>query len=295
MINKLIFPGQSDAQSMCGNWMPFKENKCFKVFNNAGLKSFTEATKFCQDNNSTLITIHFKEEEDFITKMFENQKIPNDVWIGVKYENKKYKWNDDSDVVYQNWAPGSPKQKEDHCVQFDLSDDSLTGKWTDVLCSKGNLVVCQKPQDLSHEEMKKILITLKNNPVPIGFTYVQFPKEKDPGDLWPWMIWKDVTSDYAGVFFRAGGGDAAPFGQVQQGDSPRLVKVETSDAFEGMKVAPTGPAVGYLQSLSIPLNGATDWTDTGSNSGAGRYIKFETSGTEVRPKNMAIKVWRRIY
>ena len=63
------------------------------------------------------------------------------------------------------------------------------------------------------------------NPVPIGFTYVQLSYEKEPGDIWPWMIWKDVSKEYSGVFFRVVGGDADSFGEVQKENAIRIDKV----------------------------------------------------------------------
>ena len=135
-----------------------------------------------------MLTIHYREEQNFITELLKSQNISNDVWIGVKYVNNKYKWNDGTDVVYQNWAQGSPKHKDDRCAQFDLSDDMLTGKWTDVMCGKMNMVVCQKLQELqdwTFDQMKSMLIKVMKNPDPIGFTYVQFPYEKEPGVIWP--------------------------------------------------------------------------------------------------------------
>jgi hypothetical protein len=66
---------------------------------------------------------------------------------------------------------------------------------------------------LSH--LQKLLLNTIKNPVPIGFIYVQLPKEKSPTEIWPWMTWINVSSDYAGHFFRVEGGNAAPFGQSQ--------------------------------------------------------------------------------
>ena len=37
----------------------------------------------------------------------------------------------------------------------------------------------------------------KKNPFPIGFIYVQLPNEKSPTEIWPWVTWNNVTSDYA--------------------------------------------------------------------------------------------------
>jgi hypothetical protein len=100
------------ADSPCGDWEPFKDEKCFKIFDKAGLQSYEDAEKTCQqqENGSSLITIHFLEKQEFISNLFKTNKVANDIWIGVKYTNNKYKWNDDSDLVFTNWAQGSPKK-----------------------------------------------------------------------------------------------------------------------------------------------------------------------------------------
>ena len=262
------------------------------------MKSFGQADVFCKDQNASLLTIHFQEEQDFIKEFFESQKISNDVWIGVKYENKKYKWNDDTDVVYQNWAPGSPKHKDDHCVQFQ-SDETSFGKWSDVLCSKMNMVVCQKMQAWTPEHMKSLLLSLMKNPVPIGFTYVQLPHEKAPGEIWPWMIWENVSKNYSGVFFRVVGGEAKPFGEIQKENAPRIHKVNavsTNDAKawpEAAKHRATNDNI-----MDIPLNASSPYVLTGGVPPAAapvrRYVSFESTGGEVRSVNMAIQVCRRI-
>ena len=126
--NLIFFQAHSVDETRCDqSWEPFKEEKCFKIFNKLGLKNYEESLQFCKDNNSTLITIQIKQEQDFISEFLKNKKVSNDAWIGVKYTNKRYEWNDGTDVVYKNWAPGSPKQKDNHCVQFDLSDETFSG------------------------------------------------------------------------------------------------------------------------------------------------------------------------
>ena len=75
--------------------------------------------------------------------------------------------------------------------------------------------------------MQSMLIDLKNNPVPIGFTYVQLPLEKQSGDIWPWMIWEDVSAKYSGVFFRVVGGEADAFGEIQMANTNRISKVNS--------------------------------------------------------------------
>src|SRR5699024_11213614 len=74
----------------------------------------------------------------------------------------------------------------------------------------------------SLEESKKEIANLKQNPVPLGFIYVQLSNQPEPKTMWSAVTWKDVTSEYAGQFFRAEGGGAAPFGQIQGENVPRI-------------------------------------------------------------------------
>ena len=72
-----------------------------------------------------------------------------------------------------------------------------------------------------------MLTNLKKSVISIGFTYVQLPHEKKPSEIWPWMIWEDVSTNYFGVFFRVVGGEAASFGEIQLENTTRIDKVES--------------------------------------------------------------------
>jgi len=238
-----------------------------------------------------LITIRFQEEQEFISNFFRTNKIADNIWIGVEYKNNKYKWNDDSDLIFSNWEQGSPKNKTDHCVQM-ISDENSFGKWSDVLCTKKNLVVCQKMQTLSLTQLQKILFDVKKNPVPIGFIYVQLPNEKSPTEIWPWMIWNDISSTYANVFFRVTGDKAASFGKIQEENTPRIEKLfSTDDKFS--RTNNTSHCISWDCDTIIPKEGNSSWTYVGANSGQASYISFGSSNGEVRPRNMAIRIWKR--
>ncbi len=274
--------------SPCGDWEPYKEEKCFKIFDKVGLQTYEDAEKTChqQEHDSSLITIRFSEEQEFISNLFKTHKVANDIWIGVKYTNNKYKWNGDSDLVFTNWEQGSPKNKTDHCVQMNSAETSF-GKWSDVLCNRGNLVVCQKMQIWSLFHLQKLLLNTIKNPFPIGFIYVQLPNEKSPTEIWPWMTWNDVSSAYAGVFFRVTGGEAEAFGQVQEDNSPRLTNV--SQAYGGCGL-----------SFGLYYDTHEKWhigdVCTGGNDPKSKQasLRFYGKGGEVRPRNMAIRVWKRV-
>ncbi len=193
------------------------------------------------------------------------------------------------------------------------SEEGSVGKWFEERCAKRNMVVCQKaPQisikllanivfELRHslqqtvsslvETKKKLIENLNKESIPISFIYVQLPKDKAPSELWPSMTWQDISKDYEGVFFRVVGGDAASFGQVQQGNAPRLGTIHNSynnnNAIKNQ--------IGSPANITIPINGWSDASFTGRNTGENsHYMNFKlTDIAEVRPKNMAVKMYRR--
>jgi hypothetical protein len=108
---------------------------------------FDDAEKSClqADNGSSILTIHSKEEQEFISEfIFKTNKIVDNIWLGLKSNNKQFKWTDGSEMSYTNWMTGSPSNKTDHnCVQM-VPDSSSIGQWADVMCNKKSLAVCQK-------------------------------------------------------------------------------------------------------------------------------------------------------
>ncbi|CAK9254333.1 unnamed protein product [Sphagnum jensenii] len=137
---------------------------------------------------------------------------------------------------------------------------------------------------------------LKNstaNPFCVGFIYVQLPKEKSPTEIWPWMTWNDVSSTYAGVFFRVTGEEAAPFGQVQEDNAPRLGEVNTVWTYEAAWNKVSKHRAKLDSNTTIPKIGLSEWIRSGDSTGISRYMSFKLSDGEVRPRNMAIRIWKR--
>lgn len=128
------------------------------------------------------------------------------------------------------------------------------------------------------------LTNLKNNPVPINFTYVQLPLDKAPIEIWPGLKWADVSANYAGTFFRVLGGEAAAFGKPQEDNAPHLSQV----------IHQVAPCAGETVTLAKGVLSGTVFTTSNFAAGALKNCqKFLLSPGEVRPKNMATKVWRR--
>lgn len=103
------------------------------------------------------------------------------------------------------------------------------------------------------------------------------------------MIWEDVSLKYAGLFFRVEGGSAGTFGQVQEQEAPRLTKVHMDQDSEHCDL--------YSTSVEVPKNGQSKWVRSEAKLYKGDHVcqlvQFESSGLEVRPRNMAMKVWKR--
>ncbi len=274
------------------------------------------------------MVIHYAEEQNFLANfLFTKKKVVDNLWVGAKFVgNGLFQWEDHTTVKdYSNWAPGYPQNLTDYCVQ--MSADKLNqGKWTDEPCARRNLVICQRTPppslrllaetviELKHilqqttsrltetektlaselAQTRKELEKIKNEtliPIPIGFTYVQLPKDKAPGELWPSMTWIDISSEYEGVFFRVVGGGAESFGVVQKENAPRLEMVHTG--FRDYKIT-ANLFSDPTNNVSIPVTGWSEGVLTGGISGNGFYINFKHTDTaEVRPKNMAIKVYKR--
>ncbi len=307
----------------CGaDWEQYKDEHCYKLLDNVGLQSYSNAENVCQTNNATLVSIHYAEEQNFLSNyIFTKKKAVDNVWIGAKFVgNKLYQWADHTTVStkngFTNWAAGCPKNLTDFCVEMH-ADVGSVGKWVDEPCAKKNLVLCQKTPAASLKLIAETMIELKHSlqqtasrlvaaereleqlknesasAIPIGFTYVQLPKDKAPAELWPSMTWTEVSSDYEGVFFRVAGGDAADFGETQAATAPQLETVHVGDTAH--KVNPDQKNLAYNHNLTIP--GTGEWSDaivSGCYYSTPLYMSFKHSeGVEVRPKNMAIKVFRR--
>ncbi len=260
-----------------------------------------------------MVAIHYAEEQAFLNHyIFTMKKAVDNVWIGAKEVGRgQFQWAADHSLMaaggYTNWAVGSPKNHSDYCVQMSGDPDSV-GRWADEPCARKNLVVCQQLPLPSVQLLASAVIELKHaladtkaelaqlkkdtaRAIPLGFTYVQLPKDKAPSELWPSMTWTDISSSYEGVFFRVAGGEAASFGQVQGYNAPRLETIHVD--FAGKNPMLTQHFSPY--NLSLPMTSWSDAIHTGSSaSGNYFFMNFKhTDVAEVRPKNMAIKVYKR--
>ncbi len=127
-------------------------------------------------------------------------------------------------------------------------------------------------------------------PMPIGAIYVQFANQTDPTTLFG-GTWQNISSTYAGRFFRAEGGLAAAFGSVQAGGAPN-----SSTYIGRIEYSTSSPP----HSVSSVLNSKT-YTDADYVGDSLGHVRADISkgsaiygaATEVRPVNSTIRIWKR--
>ena len=262
------------------------------------------------DPTSSLLTVYDQEEQHFLNKMLvEFSNISINTWIGMKFNGYEYDWVDGTDTNFTNWSEYAVKDGNEPCVQMSLISGML-GKWTDISCKKPALVVCQKRQEINFNSLKDVIKnltkvlekqkiehdkkhkalqdemkTFKASSLPIGFLYSQLPNQSSPLELWPNTNWIEVTQQYAGLFFRAEGGGSETFGQTQQANQSWISSIYSW---------------GYsrLRTDGIQRDGVVELDQGKWHSCYPAYglykIGFYTTKAEVRPKNTAIKIWKRI-
>ena len=124
--------------------------------------------------------------------------------------------------------------------------------------------------------------------MPVGAIYVQFSGQTDPTTLFG-GTWDNVSSTYAGLFFRAEGGNAAAFGSSQGGGAPNITgEFPTLYASEA---AATGAFYrGADYSVDLPPGHGVPYVRTGF-SAANSNATY--SADEIRPANSTIRIWKR--
>ena len=267
------------------------------------MQSFENAVKTCAAiDGSKLLTINHSEEQAFIADLlFTKLHLANSVWLGAKISSQQsFHWENGKKVTFTNWAPENPKNHStESCVQIH-SEEELQGQWSNEPCTKLNRIVCEKGQTWSLQTMQEIILKIIENPIPIGFIYVQLPQEKAPQEIWPSLVFTDISSAYDSAFFRVvGNKGAAAFGTEQQQQSPAIDEIKYEDCQQNPtnlcatnKFNSTGDdklKPGWSQNI-VSANG---FNTAGAPSRFLATLKFHTTTGEVRPRNFAIKVWKR--
>lgn len=119
--------------------------------------------------------------------------------------------------------------------------------------------------------------------VPVGFVYFQLSNQPEPKTIWAGTNWQEITSQYKNLFFRALGDESAKFGEIQEESSPKLTHIRMNEDTNHCN-AEYKPIAGVWNDDAIHLTGGGDL----------QHIQFFVSKDKVRPKNTAIKIWKRV-
>jgi len=112
--------------------------------------------------------------------------------------------------------------------------------------------------------------------LPVGFIYFQLRGQPEPGAIFA-GTWQNISSQYAGLFFRVEGGLAAAFG----GDQGQAIQPHTHTYLKASGSLYPMPS-GEMGNMTAVVQVRGDNDNTGS-----------FGSTETRPVNTTIRVWKR--
>ncbi|KAM4678132.1 asialoglycoprotein receptor 1-like [Discoglossus pictus] len=141
-LSKIVKKLQYNGTQICPeDWTQFNSS-CY-YFSNAG-KSWEDAKKHCESENSHLVVINTKEEQKYMQKLARSQF----TWIGLTDADGEWKWVDGTNYnsVPTNWRRGQPDNYHRHGVEGseDCAHLHLLGLWNDDYCSTRYRHICEK-------------------------------------------------------------------------------------------------------------------------------------------------------
>ena len=114
------------------------DSHCYLFYE--GKKTWTAAKTYCQQKNANLVSIHSKEENDFIAK---NMLKSGHYWMGFNdiVKANKWVWSDMSPATYTNWRKGEPNgSNRENCGEL----FRFGAGWNDLGCSYKLYFICKR-------------------------------------------------------------------------------------------------------------------------------------------------------
>ena len=145
--------------------------------------------------------------------------------------------------------------------------------------------------------------------LPTGYIYIQFPNQLAPQDLWPGTEWTNVSSQFAGLFFRAEGGNASAFGNGTQSFATSVSGLSAclNSCYTCHNHGSATHCLSYCQSISgcnssgctrvCGNNNANEYTTICHTCSAGIHchtVTLTSTDTETRPINYTVRVWSKV-
>ncbi|XP_053183640.1 lithostathine-1-alpha-like [Scomber japonicus] len=115
------------------------QSSCYAIFNpdTAGQKTWEEAQENCRAKNSDLVVIVNEDEKTFISDNSWGSSGLTGYWIGLRAENRKWKWFDGGDLTEKSWI--TQPANNGYCVISVKNQE-----WKSVWCGTKNGLICKK-------------------------------------------------------------------------------------------------------------------------------------------------------
>lgn len=189
-------------------------------------------------------------------------------------------------------------------VTLTISSDAFAGCKLSILATKSaTVIINDTPFTMAQGSSQDIIFTGDKwtglCPV-MGEKIIQFSGQPTPSELYMATEWENISSQYAGRFFRAEGGDAVAFGNNQaeglpniEGDITGSYLLSNNDKIINTI---TGAFSGYHQSWTskrITIGGTYEVGGYGYVFEASRSSSIYGASTHVTPLNTTIRIWKR--
>uniref|UniRef100_A0A3B5AKS5 C-type lectin domain-containing protein n=1 Tax=Stegastes partitus TaxID=144197 RepID=A0A3B5AKS5_9TELE len=131
--------GKRQCELCQDGWLEFKFNCYTSPYAIAydELRTWEEAQEDCRRMNSHLAVVVTEAQKNVVTRYRWPKGTFNQYWIGLRAENKKWKWVDGTDLTESSWIQQPPPYSR--CA-VSVSD----GGWKAVSCNEKNRWICQK-------------------------------------------------------------------------------------------------------------------------------------------------------
>uniref|UniRef100_A0A3P9BIQ1 C-type lectin domain-containing protein n=1 Tax=Maylandia zebra TaxID=106582 RepID=A0A3P9BIQ1_9CICH len=131
----------SDVQLLRGSCPPFWysfNGRCYKYV--ATHMSWADAELYCVSQRANLVSIHSREEEEFVKSLIKNfDHAERWTWIGLSdiHKEGRWMWSDGCAVSFVYWDTSEPNNSgtKEHCVHTNDNHTTDTKKWNDCPCS----------------------------------------------------------------------------------------------------------------------------------------------------------------
>ncbi|KAF1767343.1 hypothetical protein GCK72_007302 [Caenorhabditis remanei] len=104
--------------------------------------TYDRAQSICQSKNSDLVSIHSKQELDFIRAIYRNSGIQQ-IFVGAQaFLPDTFDWSDGSNWNFDYTDPLATSKG--NCLVMDLSDRPNNGMWSQTDCQNVNFFLCKR-------------------------------------------------------------------------------------------------------------------------------------------------------